>query len=73
MKVKLIGRKVYLPKEILEKADLPETGDCEAILVGDEVVLRRENEKLHMIEILKRKPISSTINRMTKAQEVEDA
>jgi hypothetical protein len=75
LKVKLIGRKLYLPKEIVDKARLPENGDCEAILVGDEVLIRRklEKEELTMDKMLKRKPPRARITVMTRAQEVEDA
>ena len=75
LKVKLIGRKLYLPKELVEKAGLPENGDCEAILVGDEVRIRRQSKKeeLGMSKILKEKPVSARIDHMARAQEVEDA
>ncbi len=75
MKVKLIGRKVYLPKELIEKAGLPENGEAEAILVGDEVMLRKDSKKAAMntVKILQRKPISVPIERMVEAQETEDA
>jgi hypothetical protein len=74
MKVKLIGRKLYLPKELVNKAGLPENGECEAILIGDEVLIRRENnEKLNLIEILNRKkPVLAHIDKMAKAEEVDD-
>jgi hypothetical protein len=55
-------------------ADLPENGECEAVLVGDELILRREGkERLNVFEILKQKPVSVPLNRMSKAQEEEDA
>src|SRR5487761_563306 len=74
LKVKLIGRKLYLPKELVEKAQLPENGDCEAILVGDEVRIRRQSEKeLDMSKMLKEKPVTASIDHMARAQEVEDA
>ena len=61
------------PKNSLKRAHLPETGDCEAILVGDEVRIRRESEKeLAMSRILVRKPPTARIDHMVRAQEVED-
>ncbi len=69
----MIGRKLYLPKELIEKARLPENGVCEAAVVGDEVRIRRESEGgLAMSTILKGKPASAAVSRMARAQEVED-
>jgi len=75
LKVKLINRKLYLPKELVEKAGLPKNGDCEAILVGDEVRIRREfqGEELNMSKILNGKPVIARVDRMAEAAEVEDA
>jgi hypothetical protein len=75
MKVKLIGRKLYLPKELVEKAGLPESGECDATLVGDEVRIRREfaEEELSMTKMLKSKPITARIDDIARAEEVEDA
>jgi bifunctional DNA-binding transcriptional regulator/antitoxin component of YhaV-PrlF toxin-antitoxin module len=41
MKVKIVNRRIYLPKKLLEKAKLPENGSCEASVVGDEIIIRR--------------------------------
>ena len=61
------------PKKLIEKAKLPENGVCEAALVGDEVRIRRESEsELTMSTILKGKPVSASVSRMARAQEVED-
>jgi len=74
MKVKIIGRKIYLPKELVEKASLPENGECEAILVGDEVMLRKENkERPSVVDLLRQKPITAPIDQIVRAQEQEHA
>jgi hypothetical protein len=74
LKVKIIGRKLYLPKGLIERAGLPEDGECEATLVGDEVRLRRESVgPLAMTKLLKeKKPVLAHIDRMVLAQEVDD-
>lgn len=73
MKVKLIGRKIYLPKVLIQKAGLPESGVCEALVVGDEVRIRKEPPKeLSMSTILKKKVVTAEISHMVRAEEVED-
>ncbi|MBS7653237.1 MAG: hypothetical protein QW638_05040 [Candidatus Bathyarchaeia archaeon] len=72
MKVKIIDRKIYLPKEILEEANLPERGLCEVIVVGDEIRIRRPVlESLNLFEMLKT-PIQQNIDEMVEVEEVED-
>jgi len=72
MKVKIIDRKIYLPKELLEKSSLPERGSCEATVVGDEIRIRRPvSEELNLVKILKT-PTQENIEEMMKAEEVED-
>jgi len=74
LKVKIIGRKLYLPKGLVEGAGLPEDGECEATLVGDEVRLTRESVgPLAMSRLLReKKPVSVHIGKMVSAQEVDD-
>lgn len=72
MKVKIIGRKIYLPKELIREAKLPENGLCEATVVGDEIRIRRPlSEELNLVKILK-SPKTQSIEDMMKAEEVED-
>jgi len=72
MKVKIIDRKIYLPKEILKEVNLPERGSCEATVVGDEIRIRRPvSEELNLVKILKI-PTRGNIDEMMKAEEVED-
>ena len=72
MKVKILDRKIYLPKEILKEARLPERGSCEATVVGDEIRIRRPlSEELNLVKILKTPP-QQNIEEMMKAEEVED-
>ncbi|MEM2936320.1 MAG: hypothetical protein QW231_03990 [Candidatus Bathyarchaeia archaeon] len=39
--MKIVDKKIYLPKELVMRANLPERGSCEAKVIGDEVRLRR--------------------------------
>jgi len=72
MKVKIIGRKIYLPKKLIEETKIPENGYCEAIVVGDEIRIRRISlEELKIFELLEN-PKQSCISEMVKAEEVED-
>jgi len=72
MEVKIVDRKVYLPKDLVKRANLPERGSCEAIVVGDEIRLRRAaSEGLNLVEILKT-PARQKIEEMVEAEEVED-
>jgi len=72
MKVKILDRKIYLPKELLQEAKLPERGSCEAAVVGDEIRIRRRvSEELNLVKILKT-PTEENIDEMMKAEEVED-
>jgi len=72
MKVKIIDRKIYLPKEILLEASLPERGSCEVAVVGDEIRLRRPvSEELNLAKILEA-PTQESIDEMMKAEDVED-
>ena len=60
---------------MVEKAHLPENGECEAVLVGDEVRIRRESKKteLSMAKMLKsKKPFTVSIETLARAEEVED-
>ncbi|MGQ9721685.1 MAG: hypothetical protein ACUVXA_10235 [Candidatus Jordarchaeum sp.] len=72
MKVKIIGRKIYLPKELIEKAKLPENGSCEATVFGDEIRIRRPiSKELNVTKMLK-SPKRQSIEDMIKAEEIED-
>ncbi|WXG41544.1 MAG: hypothetical protein WED07_12395 [Candidatus Freyarchaeum deiterrae] len=72
MKVKIVERKIYLPKKLIEEAKLPENGSCEANVVGDEIRIRRPaSEELNVVKILK-SPKTQSIEEMMKAEEVED-
>nr|MDO8080372.1 hypothetical protein [Candidatus Freyarchaeota archaeon] len=72
MKVKIVNRRIYLPKELLEKAKLPDNGSCEAIVVGDEIIIRRPvSKELNIFKIL-RSPERQSIEDMVKAEEVEE-
>jgi len=72
MKVKVVDRKIYLPKGLLEEASLPERGSCEATVVGDEIRIRRPvSEELNLVKILKAAP-QENIDEMMRAEEVED-
>jgi len=71
MKVKIIGGKIYLPKELREKAGLKD--ECEAILVGDQIILRAKvPEKLNALKILMEVEVETSIENMVRAEEVED-
>lgn len=70
--MKIVDRKIYLPKEILEEANLPGRGSCEATVVGDEIRIRRPvSEDLNLVKILKT-PTQQNIDEMVEAEEVED-
>lgn len=72
MRVKIIGRKVYLPKELIDRAKLPENGFCEATVIGDEIRIRRPvSEELNLTKMLK-SPKRQSIEDMIKAEEIED-
>jgi len=72
MKVKIVDRKIYLPKELLDEAKLPEKGLCEATVVGDEIRIRPPvSEELNLVKMLK-SPAKENIDEMMKAEEVED-
>jgi hypothetical protein len=73
LKVKIIDRKIYLPKDLIEKASLPKRGVCEAVLVGDEVRIRRETStELNILKILEKPPTRQKIEDIMRAEEVED-
>lgn len=74
MKVKIIAGKVYLPKEVRKRVDLREGRECEAVVVGDEIRIRpAQPESLNALQVLKKpKPVAS-IEKMVKAEVVEDA
>ena len=73
MKVKIIAGKIYLPKDLRLKANLPDNGVCEAILMGDEIKLRGEIPRtLNIIEAVRNPRVELSIKKMMKAEEVED-
>ncbi|MGQ9723661.1 MAG: hypothetical protein ACUVXA_20360, partial [Candidatus Jordarchaeum sp.] len=44
---------VYPSKEFLEKAKLPDNGPCKVIVVGDEIIIRRQvSGELNLFKIL---------------------
>jgi hypothetical protein len=72
MKVKIVDRKVYLPKKVLDQANLPERGSCDVAVVGDEIRIRRpSSEELNVVKILKT-PVKQSVKKMAEAEEVED-
>ncbi len=74
MKVKIIAGKVYLPKEVRKRANLAEGGECEAVIVGDEIRIRPAPPKnLSALQVLKKPRPEVSIEKMVKAEVVEDA
>ena len=76
MKVKVIANKVYLPKEIREKARFLEGREYEAFVIGDEIRIRPiQPESLNALRALKKekKIAKAGIDEMMKAEAVDDA
>ena len=74
MKVKLVAGKIYLPKEVRERVNLPEGGECEAVLVGDEVRIRPVQPKsLNALNALRKPKPEARVEEMARAEVVEDA
>lgn len=74
MKVKVVAGKVYLPKEVRERVNLLEGGECEAVVVGDEIRIRpAQPESLSALRALKKPRPEVSIAEMVKAEVVEDA
>ena len=74
MRVKIVKRKVYLPKDVLEQTGIPESGECQAILVGDEIRLfRASSEKNNLYQLLQDKPVKRSIKDMMNDEVVEDS
>jgi len=72
LKVKIIAGKIYLPKDLRLKANLPDNWVCEAILVGDEIKLRGEIPRtLNIIEAVRNPRAELSKEEMMKAEEVE--
>lgn len=67
LKVKVIGRKLYLPKELIRKAALPENGVCERSELAE-----RSPKDLNIARILTKKAVTVPISNMARAEEVED-
>lgn len=73
MKVKIVDRKIYLPKDLADKADIPNRGICEAEVVGDEIRIRKQTSKdLNILKMLEEPPPQQGIDEMMEAEEVED-
>ncbi len=74
MKVKMIAGKIYLPKEVRKKVNLSEKGECEVVVVGDEIRIRPvQPETLNTLEHLKKPKREMSIEDMVEAEAVEDA
>lgn len=74
MRVKIVKRKVYLPKDALEQAGIPEDGECQAVLIGDEIRLfRTASEKSRLSQLLKEEPVKRSIQAIMKDEVVEDS
>lgn len=73
MKVKIIAGKVYLPKAVRERARLSEEGECELVLLGDEVRLRAKvPETLGIMEALRKPAPELGVKEMLEAEEVDN-
>ena len=73
MRVKIIRRKVYLPKNVLEQSGIPENGECQAILVGDEIRLfRAPSESSNLSQLLREEPIRRSIKDIMNNEVIED-
>ncbi|MEE8167343.1 MAG: AbrB/MazE/SpoVT family DNA-binding domain-containing protein [Candidatus Hydrothermarchaeales archaeon] len=74
MKVKVIAGKVYIPKEVREKVNLLEGSEYEAVVVGDEIRIQpAQPESLSALRALKKPRPEVSIEKMMKAEAVEDA
>lgn len=74
MKVVIEEGKIYIPREIRKKIDLPEKGECELEILEDGLkILRPKDVPWAMIEILKEPPVIRNIEDMMKDEVVEDA
>lgn len=51
MRTKIVSRRIHLPKELLEKAKLPENGSCESMVLGDEIIRRPESGVLRLWKV----------------------
>ena len=70
MKVKIVGGKIYLPKDIREKIGFRD--EYEISVVGDEIILRpRLPDKLNLSEIIKRPMAEISIDEMVEAEDVD--
>ncbi len=74
MKVKMIAGKIYLPREVRDKANLSEKSEYEAVVVGDEIRIRPvQPESLNALRALKKRVPEASVEEMAKAGVVEDA
>ncbi len=70
----MISGKIYLPKDVREKAGFSDRGEYELILVGDEVRLRAKvPETLEILEVLRKPAPELDVKEMMEAEEVNDA
>ncbi len=74
MKAKVIAGKVYIPKDIREKAKLVERSECEIVIVGNEIrIMPAQPESLNALRALKKPAPKSGVDEMVKGEEVADA
>ena len=65
MRVKIVDRKVYIPKGVIEKTRLPERGECELVVEGDELRIRAPvPEDPAFLRVLGRRPVRRPISEM---------
>ncbi|MFQ5871195.1 MAG: hypothetical protein ACE5IB_03435 [Candidatus Geothermarchaeales archaeon] len=73
MRVKIVDRKVYIPKRIMEETRLPERGECEILVEGDELRIRAPvPEDLAFLRVLRGRPVRRPVSEMVKAERVDD-
>jgi len=70
MRVKIVGGKIYLPKDIRMRVGLRD--EYEVTIVGDEIILRpRLPDKLNLNEIIKKPATEVSIDEMVEAEDVD--
>lgn len=70
MKVKVVGGKIYLPKEVRDKVG--DSDEYELIVVGDQIILRpRLPEKLNLENILKKPVVKASVEEMVEAEDID--